>query len=154
MLLLLLLSIKFPADSIPNTVISTCLFSIVLKTWAENFYFFFWQTRPLVSSHGLLFHSPFLDPLTYRYPQFSCPSKLGSPGAHAEKPSATWVPSTHWNTLSPLTDSIPSHKWRRGCFSIRLTRDLFSPADLITGRLAHNWRHSSWPRFHVKPFLM
>ena len=151
--MLLLLSI-FPADTALNTQYSsTCVFSIVLKNMSRALYFFFWQTRLLFLQHAKLFHFPLLNPVVYMCPQFSSPGKLGSPCAHAEKPPATWVPSTHWNTLSPLPDSIPSQT-NQGSFSIRLKRKSFSAADLITGRLAHNLRHSSSPWFHVDFFFM
>ena len=114
-------------------------FSSFTAAVGQTHFFSIWQTIAREYVQGSLFHFPLPLPLTYKCPQFSNPTRLGSLVFHAEKVSATAVPSSHSKTLSPLGAIIPS---RGSPFrSIRLKRKAFSSADLIIGRVAPSCLH-------------
>ena len=69
-------------------------FSRFTAALGQTHFFSIWQTICLDSAQTSLFHFPLSLPLTYILPQFSDPARLGSPVFHAEKVSATEVPST------------------------------------------------------------
>ena len=114
-------------------------FSSFTAAVGQTHFFSIWQTIAREYVQGSLFHFPLPLPLTYKCPQSSNPTKLGSPVFHAEKVSATAVPSSHSKTLSPLGAIIPS---RGSPFrSIKLKRKAFSAADLMIGRVAPSCLH-------------
>ena len=120
-------------------------FSSFTAAVGQSHFFSIWQTINREFEQGSSFHFPFPLPLTYNCAHFSIPPLLlGSPVFHAEKVSATAVPSSHSKTLSLLGAVIPS----RGSpfLSIRLKRTAFSSADLMIGRVAPSWLHKYNPR--------
>ena len=119
-------------------------FSSFTAAVGQAHFFSIWQTIARGCEQGSSFHFPFALPLTYKCPQFSDPGLLGSPVFHAEKVSATAVPSSHSKTLLLLGAIIPS---RGSSFpSIRLKRKAFFSADLMIGRVAPSLLHRYNPR--------
>ena len=119
-------------------------FSSFTAAVGQTHFFSIWQTIARGCEQGSSFHFPFALPLTYKCPQFVSPGPLGSPVFHAEKVSATAVPSSHSKTLLLLGAIIPS---RGSSFpSIRLKRKAFCSADLMIGRVAPSLLHRYNPR--------
>ena len=105
----------------------------------QTHFFSIWQTISRSFEQSSSFHFP----LVSKCPQFSIPRLLGSPVFHAEKVSATAVPSNQSKTLSLLGAIIPS---REEPFpSIRLKRKALSSADLMIGRVAPCLLHRKNP---------